>query len=297
MPRDRARRLARVERRALLLAERRKRRREAKARRKQRALQGEEPLQRPRTLESTRVYRPELDWEQEPPFGEEAIRAVLRGERRPRVLLTTSVQPTGRQIYDLIGDLLFLFPGSVYRERDQRTLEELCKAGIDQGFTDLWVIVQGKGLSLRYLQHVHLPDGPVYLYRLSSVVCSESIPHRGTPTPLPVEVVTCNFQTNLGRHIERSLSALFPHEGTPQSRQVVLVRNQRDYIFLRFYRYIFEASRDPEAAERVRVRTQELGPRFTLKLLSVRYPIDRSRVAFSWRRSRVVNTGKRVFAL
>ncbi|KAK4533325.1 hypothetical protein CCYA_CCYA16G4207 [Cyanidiococcus yangmingshanensis] len=279
------------------LVERQRRRREAKKRRKQRAARGEPPEKLPRTLESTRIYRPDLDWGSELPVNEEPITAVLRGERSPRVMLTTSLRPEGKEIYDFIGDLLFLFPNSVYRERGERSLAQVCTFAFSQGFTDVWIIAQGKGMLLRYLVHIRLPDGPLYLYRLSSIVCSESIPQRGTPTLHPSEVVASNFQTILGRHVERSLTALFPHRDSPRGRQVVLIRNQRDYIFFRFHRYIFEESSESLSAERIRVRMQELGPRFTLKLMLIRHPVAGAEGHWSWKRSRKVDTGKQVFAM
>jgi ribosome production factor 1 len=277
--------------------ERQQQRREAKKRRKLRAARGEAPEKLPQTLESTRVYRTDLDWGAELPVDEATVAAVLRGERLPRVMITTSVRPEGKQIYDFIGDLLFLFPSSVYRERGKRDLEQVCAFAVSQGFTDVLVIAQGKGMTLRYLVHIRLPDGPLYMYRLSSIVCSESIAQRGAPTLHHSEVVTSNFRTELGRHIERSLSALFPNQDPQSGRQVVLIRNQRDYIFFRFHRYVFTERHDTIATDRVQVRTQELGPRFTLKLLHVRQLFGDPEPQWIWKRSREVNTGKRVFAM
>jgi ribosome production factor 1 len=71
--------------------------------------------------------------------------------------------------------------------------------------------------------------------------------------------------------------SLFPHDAQFQGRQVVTFHNQRDYIFVRHHRYVFDEKKlkkpkegEPqpplEIKDRVKARLQELGPRFTLKL-------------------------------
>ena len=103
----------------------------------------------------------------------------------------------------------------------------------------------------------------------------------------------------------RFLGSLFPHNAQFQGRQVATFHNQRDYIFVRHHRYIFEEGKEdykdpnfkveeePEEQEakndgaenedeegdeerpkkkakkvkkKTKARLQELGPRFTLKL-------------------------------
>ncbi len=59
------------------------------------------------------------------------------------------------------------------------------------------------------------------------------------------------------------LGALFPQAPEFLGRRVVTFHNQRDFIFFRHHRYIFES--------REKVRLQELGPRFTLKLLALQH--------------------------
>ena len=67
-----------------------------------------------------------------------------------------------------------------------------------------------------------------------------------------------NFTTRLGHSVARMLAALLPHDPQFKGRQVVTFHNQRDFIFFRRHRYIFEDEK--------KARLQELGPRFTLKL-------------------------------
>jgi len=61
---------------------------------------------------------------------------------------------------------------------------------------------------------------------------------------------------------------MFPSSPECHGRQVVTFHNQRDFIFFRRYRYVFE--RIPSSTEERPVvgkaRLQEIGPRFTLRL-------------------------------
>jgi len=89
--------------------------------------------------------------------------------------------------------------------------------------------------------------------------------------------------------VGRFLGSLFPHAPQFEGRQVVTFHNQRDFIFVRHHRYIFDEVEETEAKRReavkkremakgkevadpagsgsgVKTRLQELGPRFTLKL-------------------------------
>jgi rRNA maturation protein Rpf1 len=99
------------------------------------------------------------------------------------------------------------------------------------------------------------------------------------------------FGTRLGHRVGRFLGSIFPHNAQFQGRQVVTFHNQRDYIFVRHHRYIFEEGKqlpqqqqpkidstttqdekegtqaNPKKQKNpTRARLQELGPRFTLKL-------------------------------
>ena len=74
------------------------------------------------------------------------------------------------------------------------------------------------------------------------------------------EMILSNFQTRMGVQIGRMLGTLFDQRAEFRGRQVVTFRNQRDFVFFRRHRYMFtEKGTDCEL--------QELGPRFTLKLV------------------------------
>ena len=103
-----------------------------------------------------------------------------------------------------------------------------------------------------------LPSGPTGLFKLSNVVLGEKIRHSGNPTNHVPEIILNNFTTRLGHRIGRFLGSLYPHEPEFKGRQAVTFHNQRDCIFVRRHRYVFDSMQ--------KARLQEIGPRMTLKL-------------------------------
>ena len=81
--------------------------------------------------------------------------------------------------------------------------------------------------------------------------------------------------------------------------------NQRDFIFVRHHRYIFDEKQRSKVAggkpRRVISRLQELGPRFTLRLLSLQNVLFGSKEeGFVWRRDvdgKAADKVRRKFAL
>lgn len=70
-------------------------------------------------------------------------------------------------------------------------------------------------------------------------------------------------------------ASLFHQEPQFRGRRVATFHNQRDYIFFRHHRYIFDekevkpTKKGEKERQEVRTKLQELGPRFTLKLMSL----------------------------
>ena len=101
-----------------------------------------------------------------------------------------------------------------------------------------------------------------------SFIPHEDISGCGEVTEHNPEIILNNFTTRLGRRFGRFLGSMYPGKklkidynnlAAPQfeGRRVITFHNQRDYIFVRQHRYLFENSK--------KARLQELGPRFTLK--------------------------------
>lgn len=90
--------------------------------------------------------------------------------------------------------------------------------------------------------------------------------------------------------VGRVLSALFPHDPNFHGRRVITFHNQRDYIFFRHHRYVFDS--------REKARLQELGPRFTLKLQSLQKgTFDTKFGEYIWKHKVDMDTSRRRFFL
>jgi ribosome production factor 1 len=114
-------------------------------------------------------------------------------------------------------------------------------------------------------------------FRMSSSLLSSEIANHGNMTTHLPEIFLNGFSTRLGRRVGRLLASMFPASPEFVGRRVCTFHNQRDFIFFRQHRYVFE---EAEATERdvamgnakavgkkkVIARLQELGPRFTLKV-------------------------------
>lgn len=88
-----------------------------------------------------------------------------------------------------------------------------------------------------------LPYGPSAHFRLTSLTPGPAIPHHGRPTSHFPELVLSNFSTPLGLSIGTLLQSVFPPMPELEGRQVVSLQNQRDFVFVRRWRYAF-AQRD-----------------------------------------------------
>ena len=85
-----------------------------------------------------------------------------------------------------------------------------------------------------------LPVGPTAFFKVSNVKLTDDIKDRGRRTNHQPELILNNFSTRLGHRVGRFLGSCFEHAPEFQGRQVVTFHNQRDFIFVRHHRYIFE---------------------------------------------------------
>jgi ribosome production factor 1 len=251
------------------------------------------PRKVPRTIESERVY----DDDTGRPVGVEEARgtddefaAVLAGDRRPKVMISTAAK-AGVTSFDFVREVLPVFPGSVYYERRGTTVQELLGHAAAGGFSDVLVVKEDKK-KISSLIHAHLPDGPTAVYKVSSYVPSKGIRGHGRATGHEPEVLLNNFTTALGVRVGRMLGTLFPHTPNFVGRQAATFHCQRDFIFFRFHRYVFSAGRD-------KARLQELGPRFTLKLQGLQKGLfeDPQIAEHEWKNSTKKDVARRRFYL
>ncbi|KAK9069123.1 hypothetical protein SSX86_013239 [Deinandra increscens subsp. villosa] len=296
-------------------------RKNAKARQalETRALElGEElpPKKIPRTIENTReadetVCRPD---DEELFAGNDAdeFSSVLNGDRVPKVLMTTSRFHSTRGPA-LIKDLLTVIPNAEYYKRGTYDLKKIMKYANNKEFTSI-IVVHTSRREPDALQIIGLPNGPTLHFKLSNVVLRKDLKNHGNPTGHKPELVLNNFTTRLGHRVGRLLQSLFPQDPEFRGRRVVTFHNQRDFIFFRHHRYIFESREDKktDAKEKEEVtedgkrtlrgkvfaRLQECGPRFTLKLKSMQHgTFDTKGGEYEWVHKPEMDTSRRRFFL
>lgn len=190
----------------------------------------------------------------------------------PKILITTNLHSTTVAKY-FIKDLLKIIPNSQYCPRKKLPLKKIVEFSKTRGFTDIIVINEDQKI-LNSLLLCHLPKGPTAMFKLSSVKLNKEIKNHARFGDYYPELILNNFDTRLGHTIGRMLSALFPQKPEFTGRQVVTFHNQRDFIFVRHHRYIFDDSKT--------ARLQEIGPQFTLKLRYIQHGTFDSLAEYEW---------------
>ncbi|KAM0514979.1 hypothetical protein ACHAPE_006301 [Trichoderma viride] len=208
----------------------------------------------------------------------------------PKILVTTSLNST---LHDQAHILTTLFPNSNYVPRSSHryghkySLREICKFSAERGYTAVILMKEDQkkptGLSV-----VHLPKGPTFHFSISNWIEGKKLPGHGNPTNHYPELLLNNFKTPLGLLAAKLFQTMFPPRPEFEGRQVTALHNQRDYIFVRRFRYVFRDKRATEKSvvdaegnalkgvESIRAGLQELGPRFTLKLRRVDKGVGRA---------------------
>lgn len=211
----------------------------------------------------------------------------VQGEE-PKILITT-VRRAHTATYQFAEELADIFPNAEYRKRPSTSLvSDVVKSAVERNHTHLLVVNESRK-ETNVLSIIKLPEGPTAIFQLSSIKLSKQIRNHGRSSNHTPELILNNFVTKLGHRVGRLFVSLFPHVPEFQGRQVVTFHNQRDFIFVRRHRYIFENGK--------RVRMQEIGPQFTLKLhkiLKATHNLQEAEVEYEWKPHAINN---KVFAL
>lgn len=238
-----------------------------KARHKERATRARQEAENPelkeerlaknvtRTIENMRVYDETVEANEVE--GTDEFAEYFEQGVKPKVLITANVG--AKKAADKFSEMLQeIIPDSTYIQRKpQFNIKQMAEFCTNRDFTDLIILNEDKK-AINGITFIHLPAGPTFYFKVSSVVYPEKIHGYGKATSHVPELVLNNFTTRLGTTVGRLFQALFPQQPNFKGRQVVTLHNQRDFIFFRRHRYMFK---DDE-----RVGLQELGPQFTLRL-------------------------------
>lgn len=221
------------------------------------------PKLEPRTIDNTR--EPEItmvaaDGDDDEVIGDEAddeFASIFANDETPKLMITTRPFPSG-ELYHFIKDLMELIPNAFYYKRGTFDLKDIVQFATNKHFTHLVVLSEKSKVCNGMLISRLVGGGPTAFFKVSNVKLTEDIKGRGRKTQHQPELILNNFSTRLGHRVGRFLGSLFQHDPEFQGRQVVTFHNQRDFIFVRHHRYVFEHA--------TKARLQEMGPRFTLKL-------------------------------
>lgn len=196
--------------------------------------------------------------------------AFINGDKTPKILITTSERPTVKS-FECLADIRSLIPNSFYYPRKGRSLNEVARLARERNFTHILALnerlKEPYSLSFCLVPNEDTPNGPTFVYRLRKWVPSHMIHNKGNPSGHSPELILKGFVTALGRRVARGFASIFPANPEFKGRTVVTLHNQRDFLFLRHHRYIFEKGTSEES--NVTARLQELGPRFVLQLRKV----------------------------
>ncbi|RVW30937.1 Ribosome production factor 1 [Vitis vinifera] len=157
--------------------------------------------------------------------------SILNRKSDPKILITTCRFNSTRGPA-FISELLSVIPNAHYYKRGTYDLKRN-KQFINMNFSG--------GCFIDALLIIGLPDGPTAHFKLSKLVLHKDVKNHGNPTSHIPELVLNNFTTRLGHRIGRMIQSLFPQAPNFRGRRVVTFHNQRDFIFFRHHRYIFES--------------------------------------------------------
>ena len=226
--------------------------------------ENEKPKQVPKTIEMMRekdeTMIDENDKEIKESLENDEYKDYFNNEYTPQILLTTSISHTGA-IFRFIKELKNFLPNSYFYYRKKFDLGTIMKSAIEKEFTDIIVITERLRKPYKLLL-IHLPNGPSMEFKLFDVIYQDEIQGHGISVGYNPELMFKNFKTTLGFRVQRALNALFPKEEELKGRELISFQNHRDFIFFRYYRYIFTENFTD-------VNLQEIGPRFAMRLLYV----------------------------
>jgi len=208
---------------------------------------GGKPKAVAKTLDNTRELEPTMVLNDPEIVADEAddeFSRYFQSESPPKVLVTTRPRPS-KKLFHFIADLQRLIPKLHFYPRQKFSLKEICHFASNRDFTHVIVLSENeKHCNGMTISHVGKSNaeivGPTAFFKVSNVVTSQNIPNHGASTAHIPELNLHGFGTRLGHRVGRLLGSLFPHDAEFQGRQVVTFHNQRDYIFIRHHRYVFE---------------------------------------------------------
>ena len=140
----------------------------------------------------------------------------------------------------MMREMMMVFHNINYYPRDQMKLNDVYKYARNLNYTHVIVLRFSHGWEF-LVRHL---DGPLAVFKITSVEFQKEIKHHGLATDHVPELILNNFDSKVGVRVGRLLASLFPQSPEFKGRRVVTFHNQRDFIFFRHHRYIFKEGYD-----------------------------------------------------
>lgn len=190
--------------------------------------------------------------------------AAFSGVRDPRILITTSRDPSSR-LQSFAKEIRLLLPTSIRLNRGNLVLPAIIESGKAADLSDAILLHEHRGTPTA-MTVSHLPHGPTASFSLSNVILRADIPNavRGTVSESYPHLIFENFNTPLGNRVMQILKHIFPprEAGQKTGTRVVTFKNIEDSIEVRHHVFVRTGHQSVELAE--------VGPRMTMRLFEIR---------------------------
>lgn len=209
----------------------------------------------------------------------------LAGQYDPKILLTTSRDPSSR-LSQFAKELRLAIPNSTRLNRGGYTMKELSAACRSNAMTDLIVIHEHRGIP-DALVISHFPHGPTVMFTLHNVTLRHEVEVHGSSTiseQYP-HLIFEGFHSKLGNRIGDILKFLFPVP-KEDAKRVMTFANQKDFISFRHHVFVKTSHREVQLAE--------VGPRFEMKPYEIRQgTVEQTEADIEWQLRPFMNTARK----
>lgn len=186
------------------------------------------------------------------------------GQRQPKVLITTSRDPSSRLV-QFTKEVKLLLPGSERMNRGGQIMSELVESCRSHDFTDLIILHEHRG-EPDGMVVCHLPYGPTAYFGIFNAVLRHDIGDKsqvGTVSEAAPHLIFDKFNSKLGTRVSNILKHLYPVP-KPDSKRVMTFANRDDFISFRHHTYQAQKGGGKD------VQLKECGPRFDMKLYQIK---------------------------
>jgi U3 small nucleolar ribonucleoprotein protein IMP4 len=214
--------------------------------------------------------------------------AALSGIRDPRLLVTTSRDPSSR-LSTFAKEVRLLLPTSIRLNRGNLVLANLVESAKAADMTDMLLLHEHRGTPTA-ITISHMPHGPTASFSLHNVVLRADLPNsvRGTVSESYPHLIFEGFSTALGKRTVKILQHLFPprESGAKVGNRVVTFKNIEDSIEVRHHVFVRTGHQSVELAE--------VGPRMTMRLFEIRGgTLENKDGDVEWHLNQYTRTGKK----